>query len=322
MSNLQKRLTDWTGLSHTTTVTILLVLATGLIYATRYAGDFEELGTSARALGMGGSAVALAQGPAAIYYNPALAARNRRTAALLLHAEDFSGLVQHNFLGVSFVAGLQAFGLGLLHNGIPGIKLTTLPDTTKPPGENNRPVVRGVVNANQLVCYLNYCRILSSHVSLGGNAKVIYQGLGPSSCFGMGLDGGLVLTPFEDLDIGLRVRNASSSPLFWTTGTKEFILPRPCLGVSRSVRVGRDALLVAAEVGADPEERSLYHNLGLEYSFRRTLFGRMGLHRGNFTFGLGARYRRFYLDYGYSAGYAAGSRELGSTQQISGGVEF
>jgi hypothetical protein len=292
------------------------------VFATRYAGDFEELGTSARAIGMGGAVVALATGPSAIYYNPALAARSRRTTALLLHSEDFSGLVQHNFLGVSFVSGLQSFGVGLLHNGTPGIKLTTLPDTTRPPGENNRPVVKQIVNANQLVCYLNYARILSPFVSLGGNAKVIYQGLGPGSCFGMGLDLGLALTPAPGLDVGLRVRNASTSPLFWTTGTRELVMPRPCLGLSKSFRMGRDALLLAAEVEADPEEASLYHNLGLEYSFRNALFGRLGVHGGNFTFGLGARYKRFYLDYGYSGGYAPGSRELGGAQQVSGGVEF
>jgi len=291
-------------------------------FATKYAGDFEEFGTSARAIGMGGAVVSHVAGPSAIYYNPALAARSPLTSALLLHSEDFSGLVQHNFLGVSFGSGLQSLGVGLLHNGIPGIKLTVLPDTTQPPGENNQPIVREIVNANQLVCYLNYCRVLSTHLSLGGNAKVIYQSLGPGSCFGMGLDLGVVVTPADGIDVGLRVRNASTSPLFWTTGTRELVLPRPCVGLSKSFRIGRDALLLAAELEADPETQDLYHNLGLEYSFREVLFGRLGIHRGNITFGLGARYKRLYFDYGYSGGYAPGSRELGSAQQISGGVEF
>ncbi|MBN2537488.1 hypothetical protein JXB37_04325 [candidate division WOR-3 bacterium] len=290
--------------------------------ATDYAGDFEELGTSARAIGMGGAVVAGLAGPAAIYYNPALAGRNEGTGLLFLHSEDFTGLVQHNFLGASFSSRLQSFGVAVLHNGVPGIKLTALPDTTLPPGENNRPYVERIVSANQLVGYFNYARILSPLVALGANAKVIYQDLGVGSCFGMGLDLGLALTPVSDLCVGLRVRNASTSPLFWTTGTREQVLPRVALGVDKTFRLGRDALKLALEVSAITENLELGHNLGVEYSFRNALYGRVGMHQGNLTFGLGGRYRRFYVDYGYASGYAAGSRELGSAQQFSGGVEF
>lgn len=301
---------------------VLLLLALCPAYATRYAGDFEELGTSARSIGMGGTAVTLARGPAGIYYNPALPARSGRTDLLLMHSEDFTGLVHHNYLGLSFVSGLHSFGVGLLHNGIPGIKLTTLPDTTQPPGENNRPVVKEIVSANQLVTYLNYSRVLSPALSLGANAKIIYQSLGSGSCFGAGLDAGLLLTPAPDLDLGLRVRNLTTSPLFWTTGTREHITPAPCAGIGKTFRLGRDALHAAAELQMDVETTDLYGNLGVEYAFRDALFGRVGLHRGNFTFGLGARYKRLYLDYGYSAGYASDSRELGSAQQVSGGIQF
>ncbi len=303
------------------TALIVLFLASNVL-ATKYAGDFEELGTSARAIGMGGSVVASVSGPAAIYYNPALAGRTRRTGAFFLHSEDFSGLLQHNFLGVSFVSGLQSFGIGILHNGIPDIKLTTLPDTTQPPGENNRPYLERTVSANQLVSYINYSRILSPHFALGGNAKVIYQDLGVGSCFGMGIDLGLVLTPGAGIDVGLRVRNASTSPLFWTTGTRELILPRPALGLNKTFGLGQDALGLAFEVEADPEDASFFHSLGLEYSFRNVLFGRLGMLRNNLTFGLGGRYKHFYLDYGYASGYSPGARDLGSAQQISGGVEF
>jgi hypothetical protein len=310
-------------LSHLRSLVALALLA-GLFpaRATEYSGDFEELGTSARAIGMGGAVVATLAGPAAIYYNPARAGLSEGTGLLFLHSEDFSGLVQHNFLGASFASRLQSFGVAVLHNGVPGIKLTALPDTTLPPGENNRPYVERIVSANQLVGYFNYARILTPLVALGANAKLIYQDLGVGSCFGMGLDLGLALTPVPGLDIGLRVRNISTSPLFWTTGTRESILPRAALGVDKTFRFGRDALKLALEVNAIPEDLAFGHNLGVEYSFRDALYGRVGMHEGNLTFGLGGRYRRFYVDYGYTSGYAAGSRELGSAQQFSGGVEF
>ncbi|MEO0004842.1 MAG: hypothetical protein ABIK47_02235 [candidate division WOR-3 bacterium] len=300
---------------------ILALFSTAL--ATKYAGDFEELGASARAIGMGGAVVAASADPSAIYYNPALSARLRRPSVLLMHSEDFSGLVKHNFIGLAFPDKHQTFGFALLHNGIPGIKLTRLPNPDSPPGENNRPYVDRIVNANQLVGYINFARILSPALALGANAKIIYQNLGgTASCFGMGFDFGINLTPLSDIDIGLRIRNLSTSPLFWDTGTKEFITPRPALGAGRLFRFGRNKLRLAIEAEAALEEKSLFTNLGCEYSFREIIYARLGSYRNNFSFGLGFRFKRFYLDYGYATGVAPEARELGSPQQISGGVEF
>lgn len=299
------------------------MLAAVTASATRYAGDFEELGTSARAIGMGGAVVAAAGDPSAIYYNPSLPSRLARPAVFFLHSEDFAGLLQHNYLAAAFPSCRQSFGFAVLHNGIPGIKLTTLPDTTLPPGENNRPYTYRTVNANQFVGYVNYSRVLSPFVAVGGNGKVIWQDLGTTaSCFGMGIDLGLTLTPLRNLEVGLRVRNLSTSPLFWDTGTRELITPRAALGLAKSLPLGRNRLTVALESEADFETMSFVPNLGLEYAFRDVLFGRLGVHRGNFSFGLGLRLRKFHVDYGYAAGIAPGARELGSPQQFSGGVEF
>jgi hypothetical protein len=305
-----------------TRVSLLLRLALALsglalaAHATRYAGDFEDLGTSARAIGMGGAVVAAAADPSAIYYNPSLCARFERTS------EDFSGLVKHNDLGVAIPSRNQSLGLALLHNGIPGIKLTTLPDTTDSVGPDNRPFVYREVSANQLVGYVSVARRLTPLVALGANIKLIYQDLGIGSCFGMGLDAGVTLTPIEDLDVGMRVRNLSTSPLFWDTGTREYVMPSAALGVARTFRFSRDRLTLAVESQADLDGTGMSPLFGLEYGFRNVLFGRLGVYRGNPTFGLGIRLKRFHVDYGYASGVEYDARDLGSPQQISGGIEF
>jgi hypothetical protein len=300
----------------------LLAALAATAFATRYAGDFEELGTSARAIGMGGAVVAAASDPSAIYYNPSRPSGFARTSVLFLHSEDFSGMVKHNYLGVSFHSCLQSIGFAVLHNGIPGIKLTALPDSTQPPGPNNRPYVLREVSATQVVGYVNYARTLSPYASLGGNVKLIYHDLGVGSAFGMGLDLGATLTPMTDLDVGLRVRNASTSPLFWDTGTRELMMPRAALGLAKSFRIARDRLTLALETEANIEGLGFTPNFGVEYGFRNVLFGRLGVYRGNFSFGLGLRLKRFHVDYGYASGVAPDARDLGSPQQISGGIEF
>lgn len=302
---------------------VAAILAVSTASATRYSGDFEELGTSARAIGIGGAAVAFSTDPSAIYYNPSMTTRLPRTSVLLLHSEDFAGLLSHNFLAVTFPSKQQSLGAAVLHNGIPGIKLTRLPVESLPPGENNRPYVYRTVTANQLLLYINYGRVLAPWVAAGGNAKVIYQDLGGTgSCFGMGLDLGLTLTPMNDLDIGLRVRNVSTSPLFWDNGTREYLTPRGALGLAKTVRFARDRLGFSIEAEGDLETRSLSTNMGIEYGFRDVLFGRLGVYRGNFSFGIGLRFRRFHIEYGYAAGAGPDAREMGNPQQFSGGVEF
>jgi hypothetical protein len=315
------------GISHRTNAArlrtaVLLAVSVAAAFATRYAGDFEELGTSARAIGMGGAVVAAASDPSAIYYNPSRPAGFERTSVLFLHSEDFSGLVKHNFLGVSFHSPLQSVGFAVLQNGVPNIPLTTVPDTTQPSGPNNRPYVLRYISTTQVVGYVNYARTLSPYLAVGGNVKLIYHDLGVGSAFGMGLDIGATLTPMTDLDIGLRVRNASTSPLFWDTGTRELVMPRGALGLAKSFRISRDRLTLALETEANMEGLEFTPNYGIEYGFRDVLFGRLGVYRGNFTFGLGLRIKRFHVDYGYASGVAPDARDLGSPQQISGGFEF
>jgi hypothetical protein len=63
-------------------------------------------------------------------------------------------------------------------------------------------------------------------------------------------------------------------------------------------------------------------NIGIEYSLKQILAVRLGLYHRLITFGLGANYKRFFIDYAYQSGYFSQSRDLGGSQRISGGLRF
>jgi hypothetical protein len=305
---------------------LIIILLFQIAFATKYAGDFEELGVSARAIGLGGAYVAVAADPSAIYYNPAGSVRNKNYGILLMHAESFGGLVKNNYLGIVLPSQNQSFGLGVLNNGVPGIKLTTLPDTTQPPSDTNQPILDREVNASHWVFYLNFGRRLSSVFQVGVNAKMIYQTYGIASSFGMGIDLGGSIDLFEGLNMGLRIRNLTTSPLFWDNKTRELISPKVALGLARTFHFGKDHLLFSIELEANTDNGftspELTENIGLEYSLKQTIAVRIGLFHRLVTLGLGLNYRQFFVDYAYQSGYYSQSKDLGSSQRISGGIKF
>jgi hypothetical protein len=58
-------------------------------------------------------------------------------------------------------------------------------------------------------------------------------------------------------------------------------------------------------------------NLGFEYGFREFVYGRAGIYGGNYTFGLGLRYKQFTLDYSLVT-----HSELNNSNKISAGYAF
>jgi hypothetical protein len=319
---------------------LLVAVLVGTGSATKYADDFEELGVSARSVAMGSALVAAGADPAAMYYNPSASVLLSKPDVMLMHAENFGGLVKNDFASVMLPSGNSCLGFGLLHNGVSGIKLTkllndSLPlgaefvDTTFSNGDTsidtviNRPVVSKVVSAADWVFYFNYARELSSHFLVGGNAKLIYRTTGVSTCFGMGLDAGATAILVKGFNIGLRVRNLSTSPLFWDTRTRELMMPLVALGIGKTFNLGRkDRLLVDVEGEGNFEGLPITENIGMEYQFHDVLFGRLGFQNGNFTMGLGGQYKQFFLDYAFQTAAYPDAQDLPSSQKIDGGIRF
>ena len=295
---------------------MILLVIPALLMGTKYAGEFQDLQVGARSSSMGGTGVALLGDPASMYFNPAATYYAQRSVHLM-HAENFAGIVKNEFGAVVLPRGNMCVGFGMQYVHTSGIKLTTLPDTTSPPGSNNEPIAYDTVGTSDMLFYINGSKG-GERFSYGVNIKVFYRNLNAITGFGGGLDLGVAFR-LDYLRVGLAVRDFILSPLVWSSGRTETILPKIALGIApffpirsinSSVTLETDIVKVFDVAGFDV-------NMGLEYGYRDFLFGRMGIHRGNYTLGAGLRYKNFTVDYAFMA-----HPELSSTNKFSAGYRF
>src|SRR3972149_5404206 len=71
------------------------------VLATKYAGEFLKAQLGARAIGMGGAFVAVADDATAPYWNPAGMVYLPYREVLPQHSEKFGSLVNHDYLGAA-----------------------------------------------------------------------------------------------------------------------------------------------------------------------------------------------------------------------------
>jgi len=295
---------------------INLLIVPVLLLGTKYAGEFQELQVGARASAMGGIGVAQFGDPTTLYFNPAGTFYALRSAHLM-HAENFAGVVKNDFGAVILPSGNMSLGFGLQYVHTSGIKLTTLPDTTLDPGSGNEPIPYDTVGTADFLFYINGSKG-NDRIAFGANIKVFYRDLNAITGYGGGLDLG-VAYKVDHLRVGISVRDFVLSPLIWSSGTKETILPKISLGVAPifSLKAINSTVMLEADVVKTIDVAGFEVNMGMEYGYRDLIFGRMGIYRGNYTLGIGLQYNKFSLDYAFMA-----HPDLNNSNKLSAGIRF
>jgi len=300
-------------------ITILLVVfSAGTGDASKYAGDFQELGVGARALGMATAFVAQSADPFSLYYNPAGTALLDRRSVCFMHAENFGGVVKNDYLSFLIPGSNGAVGAAYYYLGVSNIKLTRLADTLRELSETNRPVPYDTVSASDHLLFLNYSKG-RGRISYGANLKLYYRNLAVIKGFGGGLDVGLQ-GHFDYFDLGLAIRDVVLSPVIWDNGYREQILPRLALGLAPQFEIHTWKSTFRFEfdlVKRFDNGRRFEQNLGMELAYNRGLFMRFGLEELRPTLGLGIKWRGLALDYAFVY-----HPELSSSNKISAGVSF
>jgi len=268
---------------------------------------------------MGNAFVAISDDVSAPYWNAAGLSLLRRKEAALMHAEQFGGIVNYNFAGFATpLEGGAGLGIIMIRVGIGDIKYTALEHPDEPLSDANRPGVKRTVSNEDYVLYLSHGRQMRPGLSLGASVKLIRRRIGDNTAFGYGIDSGL-LYRLGAFSLGVNLRNLTSSPVHWDTGTMDRILPSIDLALAYTQPVSFLGNKVTGVVGAYRDGEVNSHNgvetlnMGLEYWYSEALAVRLGVVSAKLTAGLGMRlYDRVGVDYAFTQ-----HRALGNSHRVS-----
>ena len=263
---------------------------------------FTDAGVGARALGLGGAYVALANDPTAVFWNPAgLDYIQKKGASFFYSSLNFD--TDYNFVGIVFpTISFGSFGLGWTRIGSDGIEERDINADGSP-----TPLLSiGNSSANQF--YFSYAKQIRSTFSLGFTGKLERMSFGIAndvSDTGVGLDVGAMVRPdfdnalLRDLSFGINVQNlisprlrlvnqSESSPLNFKGGLSKLFV----FGEERNL------FRIVLDVNKSENADGTVH-VGAEYAFQDKATLRLGANNGQVAFGAGASYNNFRLDYNF-----------------------
>lgn len=283
-----------------------------------------SMGVGARALGMGGAAVAVANDVTCGYWNPAGSSRLLYPEIAFMHAEQFAGMVNYDYAGLALPLPKNAgLTFSLIRVGVDDIPYTTIPrpdlrqDTVFVDTDGNlvvnRPYVYRTVSDAEYAAYFGYSRRYDRRTSFGMNAKIVHKGVGDHSAWGIGFDIGVLWNAWRQLKVGVNLQDATTTLLAWNTSKKELIAPTLKSGVSYPFLFPKwkSRILFAADADMRFEGRnstadihwgdvSLNLRLGAEFILLNSLAVRIGRDDlGCLTAGAGFALPRLFIDYAF-----------------------
>ncbi len=272
----------------------VLVLAAPAGAADKYAGEYLRVGAGARALGMGGAFLAVADDATAGYWNPAGLTYLRNKSVLYMHSEEQRSQVQYDFIGLVLPqpgepGTRSALGVSLLRLGVDDIPVTPSAEELRPgidfedgdgnpatnlPTENNGRWDVGerlflsefqYESSNDFAGLFSYARDLSPRLTVGGSVKVLYRTLVGHSAWGAGLDAGLTYELAKNASLALLARDVTTTFMSWDTGTNESIAPSLSVGGQLTHALSPlHVVTAAADVRLDLSDRRVDSNFGGE----------------------------------------------------------
>jgi hypothetical protein len=285
---------------------------------------------------MGGAHSALANDVSAGYWNPAGLVNIEYPQIMLMHSEQFGGVVNYNYGSFALPYGQsRSLGIGLIRLGVDDIPVTRLRNPQLKLGDSyvddegvtrqNTPYVVKNISDAEYALFLSYGVRRSERIAFGANIKVLHKSVGDNSAWGLGFDVAGLFNPFASLQVGVNLQDVTSTVLAWDTGTREIIYPALKAGLAYPLRIPgfRGSIAPAIDVDIRFEGRdysaqfaagpvSLDSHFGWEYMFKDVFALRVGSDVGSLSAGAGISLPRLQFDYAFLS-----HDELGNTHRIS-----
>ena len=323
-----------------------------------HAAEFLSHGVGARALGMGGAFVAVADDATATYWNPAGLTKVKKHSFSAMYSDTFStgdgswlsrGLVTYNFVNYVYqIEDIGSLGLSWIRLGVDDIPRTTFIDVNnngflgdfqdkngngiKEDGEPyiDKPEVAEYFSNTDNALLISYARQVHPMVAVGGNLKLLNQSIFENSGNGFGIDIGLIAEPYKGLRAGAMLLDATGTQVRWDTAdTPTFTRTRRLrfgtayhFAVPRLGKgaIGADCETDQADLEVGDDGGGLLLRVGAEYWLFNILALRGGWNGHGLSAGAGLRLRVNAMS--FFVNYAFNTHTLGGSQRISVSGEF
>ena len=257
-----------------------------------FAGDAGQetpftIGAGARALGMGGAFISIAEDASTIYYNPAGLPNLNYQELSLMHINLLEGTV-YNYAGWVYPdSKLGGFGIGYFRIGTDDIIRSSDFASNGTFGYSN----------SQLL--FSYGKNLHGGIALGLSFKIVNQVLDSLSDYGVGFDVGMTIKISEHITGGLIFRDILPPELELVNHSETTpITLAGGIGLKK-IKLSDSYSINGAFELEKIENRSVKIHSGLELLVSDKYALRSGYDRDNITFGLGLTMKRLKIDYAY-----------------------
>lgn len=324
---------------------IITILSSNLSAQTevgKYSGEFLSLGVGARALGMGGAYVAVAEDVTAGYWNPAGLARIDYPQISLMHEEHFGSLVNYNYAAVAIPYDKDmSFSVSAIRLSIDGIPDTRNALIDRQTGQQ----ISDPTNVNWGLDYtkitefsntdwaffLSFAKRYSDNFYWGANVKLIRRDIAEFGATGIGFDVGAIYMPYKNLTLGANLMDVTTTILVWDTpsGRNELISPTAKLGAAYAISFLGGTFIPAMDFDVRFENRktastfnlgpvSFDTRFGIEYNYKKIVAIRGGYNDvKQFTIGAGIKLPKLNIDYTFATFNESEAESLPDTHRIS-----
>jgi hypothetical protein len=324
-------------MKHLNSVIIVFLLTTTAFAGTNggFGGAFSRMGAGARAKAMGNAYTGLADGPAAIYFNPGALpfALNREftanaTSMALDRSMQYLAFTTplHPKAGPGKKVVNAGVGLGWLHAGVSDIDARDF---------DGNPLSGPMMKQSSNLFLFAFGIQLHEKVAAGVTAKVIYETFGKITDNhksvngdGFGVDAGILAKPIEHLSVGAHVKDLGSKTTwntseYWTQGASK--TDKWPFQYQFGAAYNYNWLTGAVDLEGSKEGETRIH-VGAEaaHSFteKQSLAVRAGLDHDSFCAGLGLGFSFWKLKSKIDFTYTFESIAPNDAQSVAWGVEF